>query len=158
MDPIKDDDEYRKQIRSHFMDNITKGKFQQIPSQQHYPPENTFQSNKMPDFELYKQQYKRANRSSGGDADRMLYDPHFAGHGSQAESYRGSCYNENVNFNRHYPTKPKPPLRYHYQVIRINTNTIQMMLMHIYMKPIRILVELARVLRKAINLKNHRKP
>ncbi|XP_004521697.1 uncharacterized protein LOC101458376 [Ceratitis capitata] len=110
MDPIKDDDEYRKQIRSHFMDNITKGKFQQIPSQQHYPPENTFQSNKMPDFELYKQQYKRANRSSGGDADRMLYDPHFAGHGSQAESYRGSCYNENVNFNRHYPTKPKPPL------------------------------------------------
>lgn len=66
---------------------------------------------KLPEFENYKQQRRQAQRSSGGDADRAIYDMHFPGHSSQADSYRGSSYNDNGSFNHYQPkSKPAPAL------------------------------------------------
>ncbi|XP_053957771.1 uncharacterized protein LOC128862949 [Anastrepha ludens] len=105
MDAI-DEEDYRSKLRNHFIGQMKTSKLQQCATQ-HYK-EQVLRSQKMPDYESCHQQRRQVSRSSGGDADRALYDAHCAGHSSQAESYRGSTYNESSNFNRHCQPKSKP--------------------------------------------------
>ncbi|XP_067625998.1 uncharacterized protein [Eurosta solidaginis] len=107
------EESYRSELRKHFMGQMKNSKLQQSAAQ-HYK-DHAFRSQKMPELDIYSQethQRRQAIRSSGGDADRTLYDTTFAGHpSSQADSYRGSSYNENNNYNRQFgnkTTKPTP--------------------------------------------------
>ncbi|XP_018794140.1 PREDICTED: uncharacterized protein LOC108972115 [Bactrocera latifrons] len=97
-------EDYRKQWKHSFLDQM-KPKFQTSTGQA--CQEHMSYMSKMAEIESYKQQRRQQQRSSGGDADRALYDMHYPGHSSQADSYRGSSYNENSNFNRHYQPKSK---------------------------------------------------
>ncbi|XP_011189171.1 uncharacterized protein LOC105216397 [Zeugodacus cucurbitae] len=96
-------EEYRTQWKNNFLDHM-KSKLHTSTGQS--CQEHTNYMSKLPEFEKYKQQRRQAQHTSGGDADRAIYE-HFPTHSSQADSYRGSTYNESSNFNRHYQTKSK---------------------------------------------------
>ncbi|XP_036329619.1 uncharacterized protein LOC118741752 [Rhagoletis pomonella] len=126
MDPTGEED-YRSHLRTHFRHIIKNPKLQlstnstvpstvdrskltefcklqQCTAQQY--KDHVQRTQKLNEYN-YLQQRRQVSHLSGGDADRALHDAHVPDLSSQADSYRGRCYNERNGFNRQSHFKSK---------------------------------------------------